>query len=78
MRPAEKLDPALAAAIRRLRVARGLTQEGLAFESDLTVSAMARIERGRSTPAWTTVRRIAAALGVTVQDLARAAECGEA
>jgi DNA-binding XRE family transcriptional regulator len=46
--------------------------------ADLTVSAMARIERGKSTPAWTTVRRVAVALGVTLQDLARAAEGGEA
>jgi len=72
----EQPDAALAAAIRCLRVDRGLTQEALAFNSDLTVSAMARIERGKSTPAWTTVKRIAAALGVTLQDLARAAEGG--
>lgn len=74
----EQPDAALADAICRARKERGLTQERLAFRADLTVSATARIERGLSNPAWTTVRRIAVALGVTVQDLARAAEGGGA
>lgn len=77
-RPPDKPDLALAAVVRHLRLDLGLTQEELAFEADLTISAMARIERGKSTPAWTTVKRIAVALGVTVHDLARAAEGGEA
>jgi transcriptional regulator with XRE-family HTH domain len=73
-----KPDPLYAATVRRLRVERGITQEELAFEANLAISALARIELGRSNPAWTTVKRITAALGVTLQDIARATEGGEA
>lgn len=78
MKPPAKPDPQLAATVLRLRKERGITQEELAYEADLTISAMARIERGRSNPAWTTVLAIAGALGITLQDLARAAEGGGA
>jgi len=37
----------------------------------LTVTAYARIERGSANPTWTTVRRIADALGVTLGELGR-------
>jgi transcriptional regulator with XRE-family HTH domain len=74
MRPTAKPDPIYAATVRRLRLEQGITQEALAYEANLTVSAMARIERGQSIPAWTTVRAIAAALGITLQELARAVE----
>ena len=36
--------------LRRLRKARGLTQEGLASEIDLDVRQIGRIERGQSYP----------------------------
>jgi transcriptional regulator with XRE-family HTH domain len=74
----EPPDPALAAAIRRLRDERGETQETVIHRSGLSVTAYVRAERGVSNPAWTTVRKIAAALDVTVAELARAAEdaCG--
>lgn len=73
-----KPDPIYAATVRRIRLERGITQEGLALEANLTVSAMARIERGESNPAWTSVLAIARALGITLHDLARATEGGEA
>jgi transcriptional regulator with XRE-family HTH domain len=67
-------DPALAATLRRLRIERGDTQEDLAHRAGLTVAAFARIERGNANPTWTTVRRIAVALGVSLTALAEAVE----
>ncbi len=40
----------------------------------LTSSSYSRIERGLTNPAWTTVQRIAGALGVTIVELAEAVE----
>jgi transcriptional regulator with XRE-family HTH domain len=67
-------DLALASTLRRLRRERGLTQEALAFHASVTVSALARIERGLSNPAWTTLVRIANALDITPAELIAAAE----
>jgi len=67
-------DLALAATVRRMRVERGDTQEDLAHRAGLTVAAFARIERGHANPTWTTVRRIATALEVTLAGLAEAVE----
>ncbi len=67
-------DPALAAAIRRLREQRGMTQEALAFASGVTTGSIARVELCQSVPGWDTVRQIADALGVTLAELAAAVE----
>jgi transcriptional regulator with XRE-family HTH domain len=67
-------DPALAAALRRLRVEHGTTQEALAHSSGLTTGSLARIELGQASPAWATVRQIAEALGVSLVELAAAVE----
>ena len=64
-------DAALARALLTLRKQRGHTQEDLAHAAGLTVTAYARIERGSANPTWTTVRRIADALDVTLTDLGR-------
>jgi transcriptional regulator with XRE-family HTH domain len=70
----ESTDPALAALFKRLREQRGITQEQLAFDAGLTASALSRIERGLNNPGWMTVRRLAAALDVTLVHLAREVE----
>lgn len=57
-----------------LRKQRGHTQEDLAHAAGLTVTAYARIERGSANPTWTTVRRIADALDVTLSELGRAVD----
>ena len=57
-----------------MRVERGDTQEDLAHRAGLTVAAFARIERGHANPTWTTVRRIALALEVSLAGLAEAVE----
>jgi transcriptional regulator with XRE-family HTH domain len=67
-------DPALASTVRRIRVERGDTQEDLAHRAGLTVAAFARIERGHANPTWTTVRRIAIALEISLANLAEAVE----
>jgi len=67
-------DSALAAALRRMRLERGDTQEDLAHRAGLTVAAFARIERGHANPTWTTVRRIAAALEISLAALGEAVE----
>jgi len=67
-------DPALAAVLRRLRVERGTTQEALAHGSGITTGSLARIELGQASPAWTTVRQIAAALDVSLAEIAAAVE----
>ncbi|HEX3434439.1 MAG TPA: helix-turn-helix transcriptional regulator [Solirubrobacteraceae bacterium] len=64
----------LAALLKRLREERGITQEQLAFDAGLTASALSRIERGLNNPGWMTVRRLAAALDVTLLRLAAALE----
>jgi FXSXX-COOH protein len=67
-------DPALAAAIRRMREERGMTREALAFRSGLTTGSVARVELAQSVPSWDTVRLLAAALGVTLVQLAAEVE----
>ena len=62
-------DPALSAVLRELRDASGRSQEDVAHDVGLTVSAYARIERGQSNPAWSTVRRIADAFEITLAEL---------
>ena len=62
-------DAALAALLKRLRKERKITQEQLAFDAGITASALSRIERGLNDPGWTTVNRIANALGISLVEL---------
>jgi transcriptional regulator with XRE-family HTH domain len=66
-------QPALGAAIRELRKRRDVTQEDLAHDAGVTVGTLSLIERGRSNPAWGTVKRIAAALEVSMPEVAKRA-----
>ena len=63
-------QPALGAAIRELRTKRGVTQEDLAHDAGITVGTLSLIERGRSNPAWGTIRRIGDALDVPIDKIA--------
>jgi transcriptional regulator with XRE-family HTH domain len=72
--PPARPDPAFAAVVRSLREHAGMSQEAVARDARLSVASYARIERGQVNPTWTTVRRIAGALGIKVSDLARAVE----
>jgi putative transcriptional regulator len=64
---------ALGRAVREARLDRGLTQEQLAERIDADPTWLSRLEAGGN-PAWGTVRRIAAALDVSVSELAARAE----
>ncbi|HST55237.1 MAG TPA: helix-turn-helix transcriptional regulator [Solirubrobacteraceae bacterium] len=64
----------LGCAIRRLRRARGLTIEDLAFAAGLHPTYLSGIERGERNPTWTKLGGLADALGVSVSMIAQAAE----
>jgi transcriptional regulator with XRE-family HTH domain len=74
MARADDPQPALGKAIRELRTKRGITQEDLAHEAGVTVGTLSLIERGKSNPAWGTVKRIAKALDKTLGDIATHAD----
>lgn len=65
---------ALGQAIRQLRQERALTQRQLADAADVNETWISHIEAGRTNPAWGTVARVAAALNVTIPELAARAE----
>ena len=67
--PRSTADQSLMRVLSRLREERGLSQEQLAHAAGLTGSAYNRIEAGKSSPGWSTVRRLAEALGVSMADL---------
>lgn len=67
-------QPALGEAIRQLRTKRGISQEDLAHLAGVTTGTLSVIERGRSNPAWGTVKAIATALDVSMPELAKLAE----
>jgi transcriptional regulator with XRE-family HTH domain len=54
--------------IRRLRKARGLTQESLAAECGIDMRYLGGIERGQENPTVAVVGRVAKALGVHPSD----------
>jgi XRE family transcriptional regulator, regulator of sulfur utilization len=74
MRQSERPQPALGKAVRELRDKGGLTQEELAAAADVTGRTLSAIETGNANPTWATVRDIAAALGVSISELAKRAE----
>lgn len=58
--------------VRELRIARGMTQQALAVAAGLSISAVVHIEAGRiPDPRLSTVKALAQALGVPVDELAR-------
>lgn len=67
-------DPVLAAVLRHLREDRGLTMEALAFKSGVSIGSLGRIERGRSSAAWSTVVQIADALEVSLAEIGAAVD----
>jgi transcriptional regulator with XRE-family HTH domain len=74
MRHSDRPQPALGEAIRQLRQKRGVTQKALGSDAGITGRTLSLIERGHANPTWATVRDIAAALGVSVAELAKLSE----
>ncbi len=66
------VDQALPAVLRRLRDARGLSQEATAQAAGIALNTYSRIERGHTSPAWPTVRALADALNVSMAELGAA------
>lgn len=64
----------LGAALKELRLERGLSQEALAHRASLHPTWVSHLESGRENPAWGTVRRLAVALDVSLATLADRAE----
>lgn len=65
---------ALGAAIRKVRKAQGISQEGLAHQAGIDRSYMSSIERGMQNPGIVTVLAIARALDLTATELMAHAE----
>jgi len=75
--PRHANDPVLVAlggAIRRCRVAQGVSQEELAHRSAIDRSYMSSIERGGQNPGIVSVIRIAHAMDMTMTELMAEAE----
>lgn len=65
----EALEPEykLAAALIRLRLSKGLTQEGLASVLNTKQASIARLESGNSLPSLTMVKKVAEALDAELE-----------
>jgi transcriptional regulator with XRE-family HTH domain len=59
----------LAKRLKELRDEKGFTQEALAYESDITLSQIARIETVKANPTVSTIFKIARTLNVPVSTL---------
>lgn len=55
--------------VKRLRIAKGLTQEQLAFEAKIDLTYAGGIERGRRNPSLLVMARIADALEAELTEL---------
>jgi len=55
--------------LKEVRAKKGFTQEKLAYESDITLSQIARIETVKSNPTVSTIFKIARTLNVSVSEL---------
>ena len=59
----------LAKRLKEIRAEKGFTQEDLAYESDIALSQIARIETSRINPTVSTIFRIARTLDIPVSEL---------
>jgi DNA-binding XRE family transcriptional regulator len=75
--PRAERDPALAAVLKRLREEHDEAQESLAHRAGISKGALQEIEAGRSAPGWATVRRIARALDVSMEELGAAVDAAD-
>ena len=55
--------------LKTFRTARGLTLEQLAFEADIELSQVHRVEKGKINPTLTTLIALAKGLGITLAEL---------
>lgn len=72
-----KVDPALVTVLCGLRARARISQEALAIEAGLTISALSRIERGLANPQWSSIRAITGALDIGLDELGTAVHAYE-
>ncbi len=65
----EKLLKSFGRHLQRVRQAKGITQEDLAYKSNISLSQIARIETGVINPTLCTLAAIAKNLGVSLKEL---------
>ena len=65
----ERVNRLLGSKIRALRKERSLTLKQLANKTSLSVSLISQIELGKSAASVSTLRKLSAALGVTLSNL---------
>lgn len=70
----EPTQAQLGTVIRRLRIERELTVEGLAAAAGIHWTYLSGIERGRRNPTWKVLTAIARSLNIEISELARLAE----
>jgi transcriptional regulator with XRE-family HTH domain len=63
--------------IRRLRVARALSQEMLAVDAGIDRTYLSRLERGHENPTVTVLEKLARALSSNIEELFRLPPAGE-
>ncbi|MBA2487374.1 MAG: helix-turn-helix transcriptional regulator [Nitrospira sp.] len=57
--------------LKAIRVKKGFSQDALAQKAKMSQTFLSHVERGKADPSLSTLKRLAAALGVTVCDLVR-------
>ncbi len=62
--------------VRRRRIARGLSQESLAYAARLHPTYISLLERGLRNPSLTSIQKVARALGISMGALVSEAEAG--
>ena len=55
--------------LKNLRCAKGLTLEQLAFEADIEISQVHRVEKGKINPTLTTLIALSKGLGISLAEL---------
>ena len=73
-----KANTLIARNIRRLRVARALSQEMLAVDAGIDRTYVSRLERGLDNPTVTVLEKLARAFSSNIEDLFRIPRAGEA
>ncbi len=55
--------------LKDLRILKGLTLQQLAFEAEMEISQVHRVEKGKINPTLTTLNALAKGLGITLTEL---------
>ena len=55
--------------LKDLRTSKGLTLQQLAFEAEMEISQVHRVEKGKINPTLTTLNALAKGLGITLTEL---------